>query len=76
MKVIVNYAWCFSHGTLHRFRYRETPWCTAQWVSLDAYSEEAALAVKQRAWGGARFLHELPAEQQLAIAGGEAGEQP
>lgn len=69
MKTLVVYAWCFDHGALHRFQPRATPWCTAAWIHLDAYSEEVALAIKQRAWGDARFLHELAAEQQATIVG-------
>ena len=69
MNALVVYAWCFSHGTLHRFKPRETPWCTASWVHLDAYSEEAALGIKQRAWGDAQFLHELSLDQQVVIIG-------
>jgi hypothetical protein len=69
VKTIVVYAWCFSHGTLHRFQPAAEPWCTASWVHLDAYSEEVALAIKQRAWGDARFLHELAPDKQLAIIG-------
>lgn len=64
---LVHYAWCFDHGTLHRFSPRGTPWCTAAWVSLDAYTEETALAMKQEAWGDARFLHDLSPDQQAAI---------
>lgn len=67
MNTLVVYAWCFDHGTLHRFQPRATPWCTAAWVHLDAYTEETALAMKQSAWGGARFLHDLNADQQLTI---------
>jgi len=76
VKTLVVYAWCFSHGTLHRFKPRETPWCTATWVHLDAYSEDTALAIKQRAWGNARFLHELSPDQQVAIIGLAAGREP
>lgn len=67
MKTLVVYAWCFDHGTLHRFQPGTTPWCTAAWIHLDAYSEEVALAIKRRAWGDARFLDELTLEQQLTI---------
>lgn len=69
MNIIVNYAWCFSHGALHRFKPRQTPWCTADWIMLDAYSEEVAIGIKQQAWGDARFLHELDPDQQLTIIG-------
>jgi len=70
VNTIAVYAWCFDHGALHRFKPRQQDaWCTARWVHLDAYSEEAALAVKQRGWGDARFLHELSPEHQLAVIG-------
>jgi hypothetical protein len=69
MKTLVVYAWCFDHGALHRFQPRETPWCAGAWIHLDAYSEEAALAIKQRAWGEARFLDELTPDQQVTITG-------
>lgn len=67
MNTLVVYAWCFDHGRLHRFQPRATPWCTAAWIHLDAYSEEAAVAIKQRAWGHARYLYELSPEQQATI---------
>jgi hypothetical protein len=59
------YAWCFSHGALHHFN--ETPWCTATWVAFTAATETDALAAKEHAYGDARFLHELPTEQQLDV---------
>lgn len=69
METLVIYAWCFSHGGLHRFKPREEPWCSAAWIHLDAYTEETALAIKQGAWGDARLLHELSPEQQAVITG-------
>lgn len=59
------YAWCFSHGALHHFD--ETPWCTAIWVGFTAANEADALEAKQHTYGNARFLHELPTEQQLDV---------
>ena len=59
------YAWCFSHGRLHIFT--GDPWCTATWVALPASTETDAREAKCRTYGAARFLHELPTEQQLDI---------
>jgi hypothetical protein len=59
------YAWCFSHGVLHHFE--GTPWCTATWVGFTTTNEADALAAKRHAYGDARFLHELPTEQQLDV---------
>lgn len=59
------YAWCFSHGVMHHFT--DTPWCTATWVAFTPSTEQTALEAKQHAYGDARFLHELPAEQQLDV---------
>lgn len=70
MNTLAVYAWCFDHGTLHHFKPRQQDaWCTARWIHLDAYTEQAALLIKQRAWGDARFLHELSPEQQDTIIG-------
>lgn len=63
----LTYAWCFDHGTLHRFPAGDTPWCTAAWVALTATTEQDALDAKHAAWGEARFLHELPVTQQLEV---------
>ncbi|MGA4864144.1 hypothetical protein ACPB9J_16005 [Streptomyces lavendulocolor] len=60
------YAWCFDHGTLHRFP-GGNAWCTATWIPFTAATEEAALEAKQAAWGDARFLDDLPVEQQLDV---------
>lgn len=62
-----TYAWCFSHGTLHRFQPGTTPWCTATWVAFTATTEAAALEAKQAAYGDARFLGQLPVGQQLDV---------
>ncbi|MBD0743534.1 hypothetical protein [Streptomyces sp. CBMA152] len=61
----VTYAWCFSHGRLHRFD--GDPWCTATWTPLDGGSETEALADKQARYGDAQFLHQLPDEQHLDL---------
>lgn len=58
-----TFAWCFSHGRLHRFT-RE-PWCTATWVRLNGTTEDEALAAKRARFGDAQFLRHLPLEQQL-----------
>ena len=60
------FAWCFSHGTLHRFN-PENPWCTATWIAFTANTEEDALAAKREAYGDAQFLHHLPAVQQMEV---------
>lgn len=62
-----TYAWCFSHGTMHRFQPGTEPWCTASWVAFTATTQEAATEAKLHAYGDARFLDELPAEKQLEI---------
>lgn len=61
-----RYAWCFDHGIRHAFD-PEAPWCTACWVWLDGNTEDAATADKASRFGEARFLHELPDPQRLAI---------
>lgn len=63
----IRYAWCFSHGTMHHFTEGDTPWCTAAWVVFTAITEEEAVESKQAAYGTARFLHDLPASQQLEV---------
>ncbi|MFE6412602.1 hypothetical protein ACFVOR_37345 [Streptomyces sp. NPDC057837] len=63
----ITFAWCFSHGTMHRFKDGDQPWCTASWVAFTATTEEAAQEAKQHAYGEARFLDELPAEKQLEV---------
>lgn len=60
------YAWCFSHGRMHRFD-PEEPWCTATWIRLDAGSEAEALTVKQERYGDARFVGDLPLHQQAGL---------
>ncbi|MCX5137613.1 hypothetical protein OOK06_36710 [Streptomyces sp. NBC_00340] len=62
-----TFAWCFSHGTMHRFQPDTDPWCTANWVAFTATAEDTALKAKTHAYGNARFLHELPVEQQLEV---------
>ena len=62
-----TYAWCFSHGVLHRFSSGNEPWCTATWIAFTATTEEGALAAKTEAYGDARFLHELPADKQIEV---------
>ncbi|WP_371792891.1 hypothetical protein OG285_31620 [Streptomyces sp. NBC_01471] len=61
------YAWCFDHGTLHRFLAQDDPWCTAAWVPFTAASEDQALIAKQCAYGDARFFNELPGDKQLEV---------
>lgn len=66
-----RWAWCFSHGLQHRFAADQDPWCTATWVWLDGVTEAAALTTKAQVYSDARFLHELPDYQQLAIINGD-----
>ena len=56
------YAWCFSHGLLHK-----SDWCEATWVKLHADSEEDALRLKNVLFGEARFVHELPVDMQYIV---------
>lgn len=62
-----TYAWRFDHGSLHRFRSGEEPWCTAARVPPTAVTAEQAAAAKQAAYGDARFLADLSAKAQLKI---------
>lgn len=62
-----GYAWCFSHGTMHRFQPGTEPWCTATWVAFTETTEPGAHAAKQYAYGDARFLDELSIEKQLEV---------
>ena len=66
-----RFAWCFSHGRLHRFAADAGPWCTATWVWLDGSSEAEALTAKIERFGDTRFLNDLPDRQQLAIINGD-----
>lgn len=61
----IKFAWCFSHGRLHRFV--GEPWCTASWMPLFGKTEESAMGAKQRAWGDAQFVHELPDDKQMIV---------
>ncbi|MFE9850329.1 hypothetical protein ACFYPN_16165 [Streptomyces sp. NPDC005576] len=61
------YAWCFSHGVMHRFFAHDTPWCTATWIAFTATNEAEALASKRAAYGDAQFLHELPVKEQIEV---------
>lgn len=62
-----RYAWCFSHGVLHRFPAGDTPWCTATWVAFTATTKAEALAAKHAAYGDAQFLNDLPADKQIEV---------
>lgn len=55
-------AWCFDHGTLHRFE--EKPWCTAAWVPLDGATDEEALEQKRLIWGPGEFFGQLDLDRQ------------
>lgn len=63
----IRFAWCFSHGTMHRFNAGDEPWCTASWVAFTATTIEDANEAKQAAYGDARFLHDLPADKQIEV---------
>ena len=63
----MTFAWCFSHGTMHRFKTGTEPWCTASWVGFTAPTEEVAQEAKRYAYGDARFLHDLPVERQMEV---------
>lgn len=66
------YAWCFSHGCIHRFITKRDPWCTATWAPLVGSTEAEALADKQTRYGDAQFLHQLPdMDVQLALVSQE-----
>lgn len=62
-----EWAWCFSHGRIHRFTPDQDPWCTATWTWLDGATEADALTYKTATYGDSQFLHQLPAEQQLQL---------
>lgn len=63
----IRFAWCWSHGAMHKFPAGQEPWCTAQWTWLDGPDEPAALADKEQRYGDARFLHQLPGDVQLTV---------
>ncbi|MEV7675158.1 hypothetical protein [Streptomyces sp. NPDC088752] len=52
---------------MHRYRTTDGPWCTAHWVELEATTTTEALDDKERKYKHARFLDELPGEQQMEI---------
>ncbi|MFF4417052.1 hypothetical protein ACFYY8_31410 [Streptosporangium sp. NPDC001559] len=66
------FAWCFSHGRLHRFtpsrEYPDGAWCTAHWSRLAGATEEEALADKANRFGDAQFIDQLPLEVQVEVA--------
>ncbi len=62
-----SFAWCLSHGRLHRFT--ATPWCTATWSRLDGNNERDALLSKSQRFGDAVFLHALSLEAQASLTG-------
>jgi hypothetical protein len=65
-----SFAWCFSHGRLHRFL--KKPWCTATWARLAGTTEAEALADKAARFGDATFSNDLPLETQVELM--QAGE--
>ncbi|MFC1420769.1 hypothetical protein [Streptacidiphilus cavernicola] len=71
MPTDLRFAWCFSHGGIHRFAADRDPWCTASWVWLDGASEAEALVDKAQRFGDARFEDQLTMNQRLAIINGE-----
>ena len=60
-------AWCFDHGTLHRFD--DDNWCTAAWVALDGSTDEEALRQKELIWGPAQFFDQLDLDRQGGLVG-------
>lgn len=60
-----SFAWCFSHGRMHRFT--AEPWCTATWARLAGTKGVEAAADKWGRFGDAHFLHQLPLEQQAEV---------
>ncbi|AJC55103.1 hypothetical protein GZL_02512 [Streptomyces sp. 769] len=69
-----RFAYCFDHGDLHVFQH-EVSWCTAVWVSLAGTSSAEAMADKQASFGAARFLDQLPLEQQAELLAERTVEQ-
>jgi hypothetical protein len=67
----ILFAWCFDHGTLHRFVDRgfrhDGVWCTAAWVELEAETTDEALCAHVAKWGGVQFFHQLSTKQQLEV---------
>ncbi|MCX4450688.1 hypothetical protein [Streptomyces sp. NBC_01789] len=63
----IMFAWCFSHGTLHKFVADEAPWCGGAWVAFAAPTGKEAFAAKRHAYGDARFLDQLSTAQQLEV---------
>ncbi|MFF5445506.1 hypothetical protein [Streptomyces sp. NPDC012888] len=62
-----EFAWCFSHGRLHRFAGTDEPWCTAHWAPLTGKTEVEACLDKATRFGSAQFIDGLTGEQQLAL---------
>lgn len=60
------YAWCFGHGRMHVFDGRQ-PWCTSNWVKIEADSLAHAEDSKRAQYGDARFMHELALEEQAQV---------
>ena len=56
-------AWCFDHGTLHRFG-EDGERCNAAWVPLDGETDEEALNQKELMWGPGQFFGDLDLERQ------------
>jgi hypothetical protein len=62
-----EFAWCFSHGRLHRFAGPDAPWCTAHWAPLSGVTEAEAYRDKVTRFGSVQFIDSLTGEQQLAL---------
>lgn len=64
----IVFAWCFSHGDLHRFA--GTPHCNGTWVAFPhgVGQEGEVLAAKEAAYGTARFLDDLGFTEREAVA--------
>jgi hypothetical protein len=63
----VTFAWCFSHGRLHKFAPDVEPWCTGNWVAFVARSEEEAMEAKVASYGEAVSFDDLPYDKKLEV---------
>ncbi|MFY1686391.1 hypothetical protein [Plantactinospora sp. WMMB782] len=73
MDPTTTYAWCFSHGRMHKFVAPEGPWCSASWLPLGE-DEEAAYSAKAARVGDAQFMDDLPLEVQVEVVDECAGQ--
>lgn len=64
---VMMFHWCFDHGSWHTTKLDEQCWCTAAWVTIEGDTQEEADANRNRMYGSARFLHELPPLLQVKV---------